>query len=55
MRAKGGATATRQASIAARDHSASARSSMISPSISWRPSLVTELKLARPHAPPPLT
>jgi hypothetical protein len=40
MRASGGAAATRHDSIMARDHSASARSSMISPSISWRPSFV---------------
>ena len=40
MRMSGGAAATRVCSIVPRDHSASGRSSMISPSISWRPSRV---------------
>ncbi len=40
MRISGGASLTRDASIIARVHSASARSSMMSPSISWRPSRV---------------
>jgi hypothetical protein len=39
-RMSGGPASTRHASIASRVHSASARSSMISPSISWRPSRV---------------
>jgi hypothetical protein len=40
MRRSAGAAGIRHASIVARDHSASGRSSMSSPSISWRPSRV---------------
>jgi hypothetical protein len=40
MREQAGAASTRHASIIARDHSASVRSSTISPSSSWRPSCV---------------
>ena len=40
MRASGGALSIRARSIMSRDHRASARSSTIAPSISWRPSRV---------------